>query len=193
VDDEDPGFEKQRGHMLTFEKLNAGATSFWWNVFDIDYLKWNLVWRVTRSNRAVAGKFASRIRKGYLTVTFNKKEYPIHRIIYQMLVGEIPNGMMVDHIDGDRSNNAPSNLRLATSGENVRNSRRRRDNQTGIKGLSIFCDKRWPDRKYWKANVQKDGVEYPQLFPYDDLGKESALTYLASTRRRLHKEFANDG
>ena len=48
-----------------------------------------------------------------------------HRIIWTMLVGPIPVGMQIDHINGDPSDNRLVNLRLATNQQNSLNSRRK--------------------------------------------------------------------
>ena len=45
----------------------------------------------------------------------------IHRLIYSNLVGEIPKGYEIDHIDRNRHNNNLSNLRLVTKKENNQN------------------------------------------------------------------------
>ena len=45
----------------------------------------------------------------------------IHRLIYSNLVGEIPKGYEIDHIDRNRHNNNLSNLRLVTKSENNQN------------------------------------------------------------------------
>lgn len=54
----------------------------------------------------------------------NKKgEYKViytHREVYKLFKGEIPEDMVVDHIDGDRTNNHIDNLQLLTWGENVK-------------------------------------------------------------------------
>ena len=41
-----------------------------------------------------------------------------HRIIWEMLKGPIPDGMVIDHINQDKSNNRIENLRCVTYGEN---------------------------------------------------------------------------
>lgn len=46
----------------------------------------------------------------------------IHRLVWETFNGEIPEGMVIDHIDGNRSNNALSNLRLVTQSENMNNA-----------------------------------------------------------------------
>lgn len=43
----------------------------------------------------------------------------VHRLVYSAFKGEIPEGLTVDHIDGNKINNTPDNLQLLTSGENT--------------------------------------------------------------------------
>lgn len=45
----------------------------------------------------------------------------INRLVYSNLCGEIPRGYEIDHIDRDRQNNYPENLRLVTRLENNKN------------------------------------------------------------------------
>lgn len=62
-------------------------------------------------------------RDGYIRVRRNAVEYRAHRIIWEMFNGDIPEGMLVDHIDGDTLNNRIENLRLATRTQNNANSK----------------------------------------------------------------------
>lgn len=43
----------------------------------------------------------------------------VHRIVWEVFNGEIPEGMTVDHIDSDKQNNHISNLQLLTPEENA--------------------------------------------------------------------------
>ena len=52
-----------------------------------------------------------------------KKTYAVHRIIWIIHKGEIPEGMEVDHKDRNRANNYLGNLRLLTHSQNIRNNR----------------------------------------------------------------------
>ena len=48
----------------------------------------------------------------------SKKNYPIGRAVYSLFIGEIPEGMTVDHIDGNHWNNRLENLQLLTLKDN---------------------------------------------------------------------------
>lgn len=67
-------------------------------------------------------KLAGQDRNGYKRFQYENRVYSIHRLVYETFVGPIPEGMKVDHIDGNRSNNALSNLRLVTQSENMKNA-----------------------------------------------------------------------
>ena len=47
-----------------------------------------------------------------------KKNYYIHRFVFETFKGEIPKGMHIDHWDFDRENNSINNLRLLSPKEN---------------------------------------------------------------------------
>ena len=64
--------------------------------------------------------------KNYLKFVFHennkKRNYYIHRFVFETFKGEIPKGMEIDHVDGDKKNNSISNLQLLTKKENIRKS-----------------------------------------------------------------------
>jgi hypothetical protein len=61
------------------------------------------------------------------------KVYYAHRLAWLYMTGEWPTS--VDHIDGDKANNAWSNLRHAEPKEQNQNMAMRSDNTTGFKGV----------------------------------------------------------
>lgn len=63
-------------------------------------------------------------RNGYKRFQYEGHIYSIHRLIYETFNGPIPEGMLVDHIDGKRSNNALYNLRLVTQSDNMKSAMR---------------------------------------------------------------------
>lgn len=73
-------------------------------------------------------------------------ETNLHRVIWTAVNGEIPQGMQVNHIDENPSNNCISNLNLMTCKENInwgtRNERAREANTNGkcSKQVGAFMD-----------------------------------------------------
>ena len=61
-------------------------------------------------------------RNGYLRITIRNKQYSIHRLVWETFNEPIPEGYYIDHIDGNKSNNALSNLRLVTQSDNMKNA-----------------------------------------------------------------------
>ena len=49
-------------------------------------------------------------RYGYHLIFKSGKFEPLHRVVYESVYGEIPDGYVVHHIDGDRGNNDIGNL-----------------------------------------------------------------------------------
>lgn len=90
------------------------------------------------------------VRNAWIKETKGRERMAIHRMILGLSAGDPRKG---DHINHDGLDNRRANLRIATHGQNVQNSRRRRDNTSGFKGVSwdkeaskwqayIFSDKR---------------------------------------------------
>lgn len=57
---------------------------------------------------------------GYVQVRIGGRRYLAHHVVYAMCTGAWPT-RQVDHIDGNRSNNHPSNLRESTQRRNQQN------------------------------------------------------------------------
>jgi hypothetical protein len=66
--------------------------------------------------------------KGYLRVNlyFNAKGSParVHRIVAEAFLGDRPEGMTVNHIDGNKVNNHVENLEYVSNKENIRHAHR---------------------------------------------------------------------
>lgn len=72
-----------------------------------------------------SGGYAARSEKG-------------KRILMHRQIMDPPQGMVVDHIDGNRANNCRSNLRVCTRAENQRNQRKQRGSASGYKGVGYL-------------------------------------------------------
>ncbi len=88
------------------------------------------------SNRLLKGciKFGYRVQP--LTKEDGSRVFKrVHRLIWETFVGEIQDGYVIDHIDGNRLNNALSNLRVATRQQNSVNRGAMVKNKTGFRGV----------------------------------------------------------
>ena len=73
----------------------------------------------------------------YYTVGFNGRMVLYHVIVWVLSTGEdIPEGMRIKHINGNRTDNRIENLRLVTSGVNFQNLKDRRDGK--LLGCSFY-------------------------------------------------------
>lgn len=57
-------------------------------------------------------------RNGYLSFRYFGKRIRVHRLIYAAFVGKLKADLVVNHIDGNPSNNNRENLELITQSEN---------------------------------------------------------------------------
>lgn len=95
-----------------------------------------LYWRESRG-RARAGSLAGNGNgAGYWQVGVNGRHFVLHRVIWAMPFGPIPEGMEIDHIDRDKSNNRIENLRCVSASCNQHNGRSDAVNRTGYRGVS---------------------------------------------------------
>lgn len=85
---------------------------------------------------------------GYLHVGLRKKKVRLHRLIWEKINGKIPDGMQIDHIDCNKTNNALINLRVVDRLTNARNKRPPL-NASGYPGIQ-WCRK----KKLWVSEVR---------------------------------------
>jgi len=115
--------------LPSLERLNE--------LFIYEPLTGDLRWKSIPKNfrRAKVGDLVGTIgAKGYRVVGIDRVYYLVHRIIWKMVTGEEPLDQ-IDHEDTDKMNNRWTNLREATNGPNICNSRLRKDNTSGVKGV----------------------------------------------------------
>ena len=79
----------------------------------------------------------------------------LHRTVYERHNGPIPDGMEIDHIDRNRLNNVPTNLRAVTHSQNRANSKIRSDNTSGFVGVKWY-----PKNRKWGACICVKGKEF---------------------------------
>lgn len=90
---------------------------------------------------------------GGTKVRIEKHVYYLHRLIFALATGQQPE--QIDHIDGDRGNNALSNLRAADYSINTKNKALYKNNEVGEANISIRKDRPTRYHVAFKVNGKK--------------------------------------
>jgi hypothetical protein len=109
-------------------------------------------WNKQLTNNIKKGQIAGSLRKdGRIQIRTEGKIHLAHRLAWLYVYGEFP-AHVIDHIDGDPSNNRLSNLRECSQSENLKNTRIHSDNTSGYKGVTWAAH-----TQKWKAYCSKNG------------------------------------
>ena len=152
-------------------------------LYHVSNISQPLVYKTIPVSRFKIGDIAGWLHSsGYYLITMNKKNYRLHRLVWIYHNGDIPNGMSVDHIDGDTKNNRIENLRLATHTENMRNRKMHSTNTSGIKGVEWY-----KYRNKWRVRMRIDGKD--KTLGYFHILEEAEAAAIAA-REKYHGDFA---
>lgn len=123
--------------------------------------------------------------KGYPYISVYSTMMPLHRVIYTLYTGSvIPEGLLLDHIDGNPMNWDPENLRVCTHSQNAMN-KHRVPKVNAASGLPRGIRKH-PDGRY-VARIKAAG----RLFEKSSKSLDEAIEWLQAARKALHGEFAH--
>lgn len=139
-----------------------------------------LRWKVSRG-KARAGDVAGSVhKKGYFRVRLFRNNYLVHRVVYQLEMGDLTDEFQVDHIDGDRSNNKISNLRIVDCFGQSQNLKMYSSNSSGVTGVRfarVFgCD-------YYQAYWSEDKKRVFKQFSCDEYTHEGAKELAVLVRK----------
>ena len=77
-------------------------------------------------------------KDSYAALKLNGVRYYNHRIVWCLFNGDVLDGMVVDHIDGNTTNNNINNLRSVSQNINLRNQSLYVNNKTGVTGIKFM-------------------------------------------------------
>jgi len=118
----------------------------------------------------VGSFFEGSVSNGYRTTGVQKVYPKLHHIVWYLHTGEWPK-QSLDHIDGDKTNNHPENLRLVTHKENHRAHKKVWEGSSS-KWRGVYWNKA---RCKWRSCIKADGkVKHLGYFTCE---KEAALAY----------------
>ena len=134
-------------------------------------------------NKKYSGKesFTADNGKGYRCSFVFKIPMKAHRVAWAVYYGEWPKGH-IDHINGVKSDNAISNLRVATAAENQWNVPRKTESLSGFKGVN------WSKiRSQWRARISVNGKSV--WLGYFESAEDAHAAYCEAAKK-YHGEFA---
>lgn len=122
-------------------------------------------------------KPAGCLKDGYLRVSLFGRSFYVHRLAWLIVHGEWPD--VIDHINGDRSDNRIANLRSITDAENHQNIRRPKvNNPHGMLGVNWHAGA----GKFMAQISVNNRSKYLGLF---DTAEEAQAAYFHA-KRELH-------
>lgn len=161
--------------------------------------KTGLTWKISISNR-LQGSEAGRLwihpkkpENRYYIVGIGGKQYKVHRIIWELKFGEIPEGKIIDHINGDSLDNRIENLRIATYIHNNSNKKKASNNTLGFSGVSWTVTNE--GNLYFCAAVRYANKQHRKNFSVEKLGllvaHYNACQWVVNKRKQLNLENGN--
>lgn len=170
--------------LRSYQSIAADLAPEWAAVFNVwEYREGNLYWLI-KCGRGTSVRYpgdkvvAKGDPLGYECVTWRRKHYAIHRLVFLLTQKWLPD--CIDHIDGNPGNNNAENLRAATRLQNQHNRRANAKSKTGIKNVN-------PHQGKWNVRFSIAG-KTKHIGCYEDL--EFAELVAQEMRCLLHKEFA---
>lgn len=127
-----------------------------------------LRWKVNTKAMRRAGDVAGSTNGQYSCVGINSKLYLCHRIVWVLFNGEIPNGLIIDHIDSDRKNNKINNLQMITQSKNCVKAKR-------CSGISGYRNISFRENGSIRVRYYENGIRKTKHFPTKNKDVESVL------------------
>lgn len=104
--------------------------------------------------------------------------------MHRVVIGA-KHGQMVDHINGDKTDNRKNNLRFSTKSTNGMNRGKNKNNTSGFKGVFLAKGR---GKKCWYARIWKNRMCYFLGYYYSP--EEASMSY-ENAAKKYHGEFAS--
>ena len=123
-------------------------------LFSYDATSGALIRRVRMGAYAAGTSAGTPGERGYIRAIVDGKRCRVHRLVWLHVNGADPAGL-IDHIDGNTTNNRIENLRVVDHQTNMQNQRSARsDNASGLLGVTWHSQPR-----KWRARITVDGKQ----------------------------------
>lgn len=138
------------------------------------------LWKKRGFGRTLGKVIGTKIWPGYIVLKLNGEVHYAHRVAWLYVNGEWPSKSL-DHIDGDKSNNAIANLRIATSAQNAA---RRKTTRKIAPSRGVF-----PHGVGFVARIHHGGKRH--YLGYFSTHEAAKAAYEAKARE-IHGDFAHE-
>jgi hypothetical protein len=130
---------------------------------DYDPVLGTLTWKKAVGSSGIGFTIQGHNDQGYQTVGFKKKRYQAHRLAWFLMTGEQPPDV-IDHINGNTSDNTWKNLRES----NLRDNRYNSEDMRTCKGVTFV-----KSRGKYKASMRLDGRRLQRYFNTEEEALEA--------------------
>lgn len=157
-------------------------------------LKWKINIGSGRGNKLIkykVGDDAGYISQNYWKVQLHSKSYLVHRVLYYLYHGELPE--FIDHEDQNSLNNSKDNLRAATKAINGRNRGIHPNNVSGVTGVYRVIRNNgeyivWTAE--WKPPAEK---KQTKSFSTGKYGEQEAFRLACEYRAKMIEDLNSQG
>jgi hypothetical protein len=161
----------KRQRIETFEYLNPRL--------EYNAASGQLFWKVLFPGKGAG----SRLKYGAIKLALERLDFKAHRLCWILHYKQKPaDGLVIDHINGDPSDNRICNLRACTQKENSRNSVTPKNSTTNFKGVSKQGSKY---RAY--VSVNRRQIHLGRF----DTAEEAYAAYVTAARQHFGEYFTH--
>ena len=129
---------------------------------------------------------------GYIRISRDNVLHYMHRWIWEQLMGPIPAGWEIDHINGVRTDNRIDNLRCIPKAANMKNRAVSSNNTSGVLGVTRWVTTRRGNQtlEMWRAvATNPQGKQVIKTFSIKKYGEDEAFRLACAAREQMSKDF----
>lgn len=123
---------------------------------------WTKITRTGKVSVTDTWRRAGSVKNGYWIMKFKRSSLQIHRIVYAKYCGPLEQDLVVNHKDGNPSNNSPDNLELVTQSENNFHRFRANGGKPPVMGNKVLT---------WEIVREIRSLKFGQGWPHSEIAK----------------------